>query len=265
MLLYLPNGSAMEITRNTEITEENISLWHKCTQCSEVSFRGELERNGFICPKCKELFPLSLESRLNLLLDIQATNEEEFLSEKDTPAHLVSDVLAIEENIAQHPVSLFIPEPDSILGQPHLKLFSEAILTAVNRSIPLLSVFTADPIESELSFSDIVPLLLQLEKLSDASLPYITVLTETGNGQLRSYLPVGEIVIAECTSELDNTSRSHPQPALHAPEEQLLPEKNRDTNLNMPDISVDIYVPRTELHLVVSRFLKFFHLPHLND
>ena len=248
----------MEITRNTEITEENISLWHKCTRCTEVSFRGELERNGFICPKCKGLFPLSLESRVNLLLDIQPTDEEEFLSEEDTPDGLTSDVLAIEENIAEHPVSLFILEPDSILGHRHLDLFSQAILTAVNKSIPLLSIFTANPVESELSFSDIVPLLLQLEKLSDTSLPYITVLTETGNGQLRSHLPVGEIVIAECTSELDNTQRSHPQPALHAPEEQLLPEKNRDTNQNMPDISVDTYVPRPELHMVVARFLKFF-------
>jgi hypothetical protein len=83
-------------------------------------------------------------------------------------------------------------------------------------------------------------------------------LTETGNGELRSHLPVGEIVIAECTSELDNSQRSHPQPALHAPEEQLLPEKNRDANQNMPDISVDTYVPRPELHMVVARFLKFF-------
>lgn len=248
----------MEITRNTEVIEENISLWHKCTQCGEVSFRGELERNGFICPKCKELFPLSLERRLNLLLDIQPTDDEEFLNEEDMSDDLTSDVLAIEENVGEHPVSLFILEPDSVLVQRHLELFSEAILTAVKKSIPLLSIFTANPVESELSFPDIVPLLLQLDQLSDASLPYITVLTETGNGQLRAHLPVGEIVIAECTSELDNTSRSHPQPALHAPEEQLLPEKNRDTNLNMPDISVDTYIPRSELHMVVTRFLKFF-------
>ncbi|MCG9127386.1 hypothetical protein JT359_07255 [Candidatus Poribacteria bacterium] len=248
----------MEHIRNNDITEENISLWHKCTQCSEVSFRGELKRNGFICPKCKELFPLSLENRHNLLLDIQPTDEEEFINEDNTPEDFTNDVLAIEENIGGHSVSLFILQHESILEKRHIKSFSEAILTALDKSIPLLSVFTANPVESKLSFPDIVPLLLQLEKLSDKSLPYITVLTETGNGQLRSHLPVGEIVIAECTSELDNTARTHPQPALHAPEEQLLPEKNRDINQNMPDISVDTYVPRSDLHMVIARFLKFF-------
>lgn len=255
----------MEITRNAEITEESINLWHKCTQCTEVSFRGELERNGFICPKCKELFPLSLENRLNLLLDVPFFTEDEVTNGNDSQSVYTCDVFATEENIAEFPVSLFILQPDSILERQHLTLFSEAIVAALNRSIPLLSVLTANSVESKLTFSDIVPLLLQIEQLSDASLPYLTVLTETGNGQLTSHLPLGEIVIAECASLSENTSRHNPQPALHAPEEQLLPEKNRDSNLSKPDISVDAYVPRSELHMVVARFLKFFSFPQQTD
>ena len=103
-----------------------------------------------------------------------------------------------------------------------------------------------------------MPLLLQLEQLAQKALPYLTVLTETGTGQLMSHLPVGEIVIAECASRSENTPRFHPQPALHAPEEQLLPEKNRELNPNLPDISVDCYIPRPELHTVLARLLKFF-------
>lgn len=255
----------MEITRNTEITEESINLWHKCTQCSEVSFRGELERNGFICPKCKELFPLSLENRLNLLLDVPFFTEDEVLSDNDSKPVYTSDVFATQESIAEFPVSLFILQPDSILEHQHLTLFSEAIVGALNRSIPLLSVLTANSFESQLTFSDIVPLLLQIEQLSDASLPYLTVLTETGYGQLTSHLPLGEIVIAECASRSENTSRPNPQPALHAPEEQHLPEKNRDSNPSMPDISVDAYVPRSELHMVVARLLKFFSFSQQTD
>ena len=246
----------METTRNSEITEESIGLWHKCMHCSEVSFRGELERNGFICPKCKELFPLSIENRLKLLMG------EDPPDITDMPSHetadSTSDVLAAEETIAEYPVSLFILDPDSSLLQQHLTVFSEAITRALKKSTPLLSVFTASPIETEISFSEIVPLLLQLEQLSQESLPHLTVLTETGVEQLTSHLPVGEIVIAECASLSENASRFHPQPALHAPEEQLLPEKNRDSNPSMPDISVDCYIPRLELHEVLARLLKFF-------
>ncbi len=249
----------METTRSTEIDEESVSLWHKCTHCSEVSFRGELERNGFICPKCKELFPLSIENRLNLLMGIDSLDAADALSnESSSQSVITNDVLATEENIAGHPVSLFVLHPDATMEQRQLTVFSEAIACALKKSIPLLSVFTASPIEAEISFTDIVPILLQLEQLAQESLPHLTVLTETENGQLTSRLPVGEIVIAECTSLSENTPRFHPQPALHAPEEQLLPEKNRDSNLNIPDISVDCYIPRPELHEVLARLLKFF-------
>ena len=247
----------METTRNSELTEESISLWQKCTACSEVSFRGELERNGFICPKCKELFPLSIENRLKLL-----SGDDDFPDITDTLAsetvNTTNDVLVTEENIAGYPISLFILDPDSAVLKQHLTVFSEAIADALEKSIPLLSVFTANPTAAEISFSEIVPLLLHLEQLAQNSLPHLTILTETGTGQLKSHLPVGEIVIAECAPLSENTPRSYPQPALHAPEEQLLPEKNRELNPSPPDISVDCYIQRSELHTVLGRLLKFF-------
>ncbi len=196
----------MEATRNTEITEETIGLWHKCTKCNEVSFRGELERNGFICPKCKELFPLSIENRLKLLTGVNSPDTTDTLSSEIVEPTI--DILAIEEDIAGYPVSLLILDPDSPILQQHLTVFSEAVACALKKSIPLLSVFTVNPIEVHISFSEIVPLLLQLEQLAQESLPYLTVLTETGPVQLTSHLPVGEIVIAECASRLENTHDS---------------------------------------------------------
>ena len=254
----------METARNTEIAEESISLWHKCTHCSEVSFRGELERNGFICPKCKKLFALSIENRLKILIgdDSSADITEPLSNETDSDSAITIDVISIEENIAEYPVSLFILHPDSSLEHRHLTVFAEAITCALEKFIPLLSVFTASPIETQCSFSEIVPLFFQLEQLAQASLPHLTVLTETDIGQLTSHLPIGEIVIAECASRMENMSRPNPQPALHAPEEQLLPEKNREFT---PDISVDCYIPRSELHTVLVRLIKFFAASPTDD
>ncbi|MDE0635337.1 MAG: hypothetical protein OXI43_05710 [Candidatus Poribacteria bacterium] len=246
----------METTRNAEVADESIGLWHKCTQCNEVSFRGELERNGFTCPKCKELFCLSIENRLKLLIGDDTLNTTDALSSETIDP--TNDVLAIEENITGYPVSLFILNPESSLLQQHLTVFSEAITCALNKSIPLLSVCAASPIDVQISFSEIVPLLLQLEELAEKSLPHLTILTETSIGQFAPHLPVGEIVIAECASRSENAPRFQAQPALHAPEEQLLPEKNRELNSSTPDISVDCYIPRLELHTVLARLLKFF-------
>ncbi len=247
----------METARNTNNIEESGSLWHKCPKCGEVSFHGELERNDFVCPKCKELFALTIANRLKLLIGDQTTTET-----TDTESNQIysqdvngNDVFAVQESIAEYPVSLFILSSNTTLQQQHLAVFSESIECAIKKTIPLLTIFPVNDIETQCTFSDIIPLLLGLEDLSQAAIPHLTVLTETDIGRLTSFLPVGEIVIAECASRPDNISRIKPQPALHAPEEQLLPETNREIT---PDISVDSYVPRPELHTMLVRLLSFF-------
>lgn len=247
----------METVRNINNMEESDILWHKCPKCNEVSFHGELERNDFICPKCKELFAVTIENRIKLLIgDKPATDTADTESTAKYSQNVsVDDVYAVEEYIAEYPVSLFILSPNSTLKQQHLKVFSESIESAIEKDIPLLTILTVNDIETQCTFTDIIPLLLSLENLSQAAIPHLTVLTETDIVRLSSFLPVGEIVIAECASLPENISRIKPQPALHAPEEQLLPEKNRELT---PDISVDTYVPRPELHTILVRLLRFF-------
>lgn len=254
----------METVRSTEITEDNISLWQKCTHCGEVTFRGELIRNSFTCPKCKKLFIISIENRIKLLLEDHNSNDAT-VSNSDNinngSPNLI-DVISIEEHIEGYPVSLYILQPETTLEQQHIDVFTEAITNALAKSMPLLSVFTASPTNTQCSFNQIVPLIIQLEALVEASLPHITVLTETDVPQLTTHLPVGEIVIAESEARTENMSRINPQPALHAPEEQLLPEKNREIT---PDINVDCYVPRTELHTMLVKLLKFFAASPINQ
>lgn len=250
----------METVRSTEITEDSISLWQKCTHCGEVAFRGELERNSFTCPKCKKLFVISIENRIRLLRgDDTFHDTTDDTNNEDT---IPIDVICAEENIVGYPFSMFILQPETPIEQRHLNVFSEASTNALAKSMPLLSVFTASPTETQCSFNEIVPLMIQLEELAEASLPHLTVLTETDVHELTTHLPVGEIVIAESGLKTDNMARINPQPALHAPEEQLLPEKNQEIT---PDISVDCYVPRTELHNVLGTLLKFFAASPIND
>ncbi len=250
----------METVRSTEITEDTISLWQKCTHCGEVAFRGELERNSFTCPTCKKLFGISIENRIRLLRGDDTSHETTDTLNNENLIAL--DVLCVEENITEYPVSLFILDPETTIEQRHIDVFTEAITHALTQSIPLLSVFTASPTKTQCSFTEIVPLMIQLEQLAAAPLPHLTVLTETDVPQLTTHLPVGEIVLAESALSTENIAQINSQPALHAPEEQLLPEKNGEI---VPDISVDRYVPRTELHTMLVKLLKFFDATPMHD
>ena len=99
---------------------------------------------------------------------------------------------------------------------------------------------------------------MQMERLGDASLPHITVLTETEVYPLATHLPIGELVIAEGTAPSKKTAPPNLQPALHAPEEQLLTQTPTSEIDVEPNISVDCYVPREELPSTLGLFLKFF-------
>jgi len=38
-------------------------LWSKCPSCESVLYRSELERNTFVCPKCKKNIVIELVRR----------------------------------------------------------------------------------------------------------------------------------------------------------------------------------------------------------
>ncbi|MXY99588.1 hypothetical protein F4Y93_02680 [Candidatus Poribacteria bacterium] len=103
-------------------------------------------------------------------------------------------------------------------------------------------------------------LTMQMERLVDASLPHITVLTESEIYPLATHLPLGELVIVEGTATPRKPMPPNLQPALHAPEEQLLAQTPTKEREEEPDISVDCYIPREALPEMLGRFLKFFSI-----
>ena len=44
-------------------------LWSKCTKCSAVLYRAELERNFEVCPKCDYHMRMTARRRLTSFLD----------------------------------------------------------------------------------------------------------------------------------------------------------------------------------------------------
>lgn len=237
----------MEARISTD-TAQSINLWYKCTGCNEFVFRGELERNLYICSHCSALFPLLTEKRLEYLLDDPSAAKIRSTNAAGTIA---------EGTISGYPVSLFIADMDVIPSEIDVSLFLSAIENVLQKRMPLITIVACQPEGSEETLTETSYLTMQLERLVDAALPHITVLTETDIYPLATHLPVGELVIAESTA-LQKTAPPNLQPAPHAPEEQLLTQLPTSKPQREPDISIDCYIPREELPDMLGRFLKFF-------
>jgi acetyl-CoA carboxylase carboxyl transferase subunit beta len=50
-------------------TQVPSGLWIKCEKCKNLLFKGELEKNAMVCPKCNYHFPIPVRSRLYMLFD----------------------------------------------------------------------------------------------------------------------------------------------------------------------------------------------------
>lgn len=237
----------MEARISTD-TEQSINLWYKCTRCQEFAFRGELERNLYTCSYCGTPFPLLAEKRIGYLLDDTPT----IIKATDTSG------LAVEGTISDYPFSLFIVDIDVIPTEIDLSVLFAAIEHSLQKQLPLITIVACQPEGSEVASTEITYLTLQMARLADASLPHITVLTETDVYPLATYLPIGELVIAEGSAPSQKRASLNLQPALHAPEEQLLTQTPAPDVSAEPDISVDCYVPRAELPDILGRFLNFF-------
>ena len=238
----------METHISTDL-EENTSLWHKCTGCQEFAFRNELERNLYICSYCGALFPLLAEKRLQYLLDDLPTTEIRSTKESG---------LITEGTISGSPACLFIADIDVIPAELNASFFLIAIESALQKQIPLITIIACQPNGPRAALAETTYLTMQMERLADTPLPHITVLTETDVSPLATYLPVGELVIAEGIVPTKKPASPNLQPALHAPEEQLLTQPSISEKEVDPDISVDCYVPREELPNTLGLFLKFF-------
>ena len=237
----------MEARISTD-TEQSINLWYKCTRCQEFAFRGELERNLYTCSYCGTPFPLLAEKRIEYLLDDAPT----IIKAADTAG------LAVEGTISGYPVSLFIVDMDVIPTEINLSVLIAAVEYSLLKRLPLITIVACQPEGSDVASTEITYLTMQMGRLADASLPHITVLTETEVYPLATYLPIGELVVAEGSAPSQKRASLNLQPALHAPEEQLLTQTPVPDIRAEPDISVDCYVPRAELPDILGRFLKFF-------
>lgn len=198
-------------------------VWHKCEKCAAVLYRSEVERNLDVCPKCGDHMRLDARRRIDVLLDTDAREEldgelepVDILKFKDSKRYRdrisaaqkktgEKDALIVfKGEIKQLPVVVAVFD-FAFMGGSMGSVVGEKFVRAVNACIdsgrPLI-VFTASGgarmQEALFSLMQMAKTSAALNKLQQAGLPFISVLTDpTMGGVSASFAMLGDIQIAE--------------------------------------------------------------------
>jgi len=255
-------------------------LWIKCDDCKEIVYRKEVEANLNVCPKCGYHFRLTARERFDLLFDdgkykefagdIHSGDPLEFRDTKRYRDRLKvyeqrvgkgDAVLCAEGKLDGLPVVICAMEY-AFMGGSMGSVVGEKITIAAERATekkePLIIVSTSGGArmqEGILSLMQMAKISAALARLSDARLPFISLLTDpTTGGVTASYAMLGDLNIAEPKALIGFAGPRVIEQTIR----QTLPEGFQRSEFLVEHGMVDVIAPRAELKGMLGRFLKMF-------
>lgn len=265
------------IEKQTPIPE---GLWIKCEDCKEIVYRKEVEANLSVCPKCGYHFRLDARERFAILFDdnnykefatnIKSGDPLEFRDTKKYRDRLKvyqtrvgpgDAVLCAEGKLEGLPVVISAMEY-GFMGGSMGSVVGEKITLAAERCLekkePFIIISTSGGArmqEGILSLMQMAKISAALARLADASLPFVSVLTDpTTGGVTASYAMLGDLNIAEPKALIGFAG----QRVIEQTIRQTLPDGFQRAEFLVEHGMVDIITPRAEMKPTIARFLRFF-------
>jgi acetyl-CoA carboxylase carboxyl transferase subunit beta len=198
-------------------------IWIKCPLSGEMVYSKELINNWMVVPKSNYHFPISARERLRLLADPGSfteldahlasasflgfyspiSYEEKLLNSKnksglsDAVISGTLNVHGIRTTIAVMDFNFMGGSMGSVVGEK----VTRAIEYAIRKKLPVVIVSTsggARMFEGIISLMQMAKTALALAKLTEAHLPFISVLTNpTMAGVMASFASLGDVILAE--------------------------------------------------------------------
>ncbi|MHB1115604.1 acetyl-CoA carboxylase, carboxyltransferase subunit beta [Sideroxydans sp.] len=211
--------------REGEDGKKNVpeGLWFKCPECQAVLYHADLEKNHSVCPKCNHHHRITARTRLNWLLDSEGRFEigSEVLSvdtlkfkdqkkysdrlveakkktdEDDALIVLQGSIHALPVVAASFEFNFMGGSMGSVVGER----FVRGVQVALEQQCPFICFSASGGArmqEGLLSLMQMAKTSAALTQLSEAKLPFISVLTDpTMGGVSASFAFLGDVVIAE--------------------------------------------------------------------
>ncbi|EGR2755945.1 acetyl-CoA carboxylase carboxyltransferase subunit beta [Vibrio parahaemolyticus] len=217
-------------TRKASIPE---GIWTKCPSCDQVLYRIALKENLEVCPKCQHHLRMSARHRLDSFLDkgerIEIASEYEpkdllnfrdkkrykerlalaqkSTGEKDALVVMKGELLGLPIVACAFEFSFMAGSMGSVVGAR----FVDAVDTAIEANCGLVCFSAcggARMQESLMALMQMAKTSAALERLSNARLPYISVLTDqTFGGVSASLAMLGDINIGERAARIGFAGR----------------------------------------------------------
>ena len=198
-------------------------LWVKCDECGEIIYKKELEKKLYVCPKCDYHFRIGYKNYIQILADSgtfkefnKSISSIDPLKFKDSKKYTDRYKAAVEKTGIKEAVitgtgdiegiaAVFAIMDFSFLGGSMGSVVGEKISRAIDIALkekkPLIILSASGGArmhEGVLSLMQMAKTSAKLALLSEAHIPYISVLTHpTTGGTTASYAMLGDVHIAE--------------------------------------------------------------------
>jgi len=260
--------------RRTSLPE---GLWSKCPTCEAVLYATELEKNLQVCPKCGHHNRLNSRDRLHLLLDpegryeigaeVEPVDTLKFRDTKKYPDRLrdatessgeTDSMVVLQGTIKGMPAVAAAFEFDfmggsmgSVLGER----FVRGVQTAVEQKQAFICITASGGArmqEGLFSLMQMAKSTAALTKLSEAGLPFISILTDpTMGGVSASFAFVGDVVLAEPGALIGFAGPR----VIEQTVREKLPEGFQRSEFLLEKGAIDLIVDRREMRDQVARLI----------
>jgi acetyl-CoA carboxylase carboxyl transferase subunit beta len=275
-----------KIKRVVGSTRKNVpeGLWSKCDSCQTVLYRTDLESNLEVCPKCNHHNRISARDRLNFLLDPENRIEigsnvqpVDALKFKDSKTYVdrmkaaqkevgEQDALVVMQGkLLEMPVVIAAFE-FKFMGGSMGAVVGERFVRGVDAAIAAKSPFIciaasggARMQEGLLSLMQMAKTSAALTKLSQAGLPFISILTDpTMGGVSASFAMLGDIIIAEPNALIGFAGPR----VIEQTVRETLPDGFQRSEFLLEHGAIDMIVDRREMRQKLANLLA--NLMHIN-
>lgn len=211
------------LTSTSEKKETPEGLWTKCPQCNNITTSSDLKETLFVCPKCNYHHRIGSKEYYDILFDnkkytklFDNIRSKDFLNFTDLKPYrkrlediwaksdLTDSLQVAAGSIKGNELVVACMDFEFIggsLGSVMGEKFSRAVDFCIEHKLPYLVICKsggARMMESAFSLMQLAKTSGKLSQLSDAKLPYISLLTDpTFGGISASFGMLGDLNIAE--------------------------------------------------------------------
>jgi len=278
---------AMRLFRRKEEGERKIKtpegMWIKCAACLEIIYKTEVERNLNVCTKCNHHFRIPALERIRSVVDegtfqefgadlesvdmLVFTDTKKYTDRlKEAKKKTSRKEAVITGNARINGIDIVLGVLDfEFLGGSMGCVVGEKIAFAAEQALELrrpLIIFSASGgarmQEGTLSLMQMAKTSAALARLSDARLPFISVMTDpTTGGVAASFAMLGDIIISEPGALIGFAGPRVIEQTI----KQKLPEGFQRAEFLLEHGMVDMIVERTKLKPTLTQILRFLESP----